>query len=94
MHGLGDFRLGDPQPANADIVAQMAEMVILYPWMIRLAHQAGHRVYVWFGVTEHPLLMQLLLAFGVDGLMVDDLASVVKISGRSQGRINSAISGR
>lgn len=86
LHGIGHFWLGDPQPANADIVAPLAEMVILYPWMIRQAHQAGHRVFAWFGVAEHPLVMQLLLALGVDGLMVDDLATLAEISGRGQGR--------
>jgi glycerophosphoryl diester phosphodiesterase len=82
LHGLGDLTLGDPQPANAEIVAPMAEMVILYPWMIWQAHRAGHQVYIWFWIMEHPLLMQLLLAFGADGLMVDDMAMLVEISGR------------
>ncbi len=88
LHGLGGFRLGDPQSADADIVAPMAEMVILYPWMIKQAHRSGRPVYVWFGVAEHPLTLRLLLALGVDGLMVDDLASAVHISGRSYGRAN------
>lgn len=88
LHGIGDFRLGDPQPANVDIVAPMAEMVVLYPWMIRQAHRAGHRVYVWFGVLEHPLVIRLVRAFGADGLMVDDLATLVEISGRGQGKAN------
>jgi glycerophosphoryl diester phosphodiesterase len=59
----------------------MAEMVLLYPWMIRQAHGAGHRVYVWFWVLEHPLAMRLLLALGVDGLMVDDMATLAGMSG-------------
>jgi glycerophosphoryl diester phosphodiesterase len=82
LHGIGGVRLGDPQPANADIVAPMAEMAILYPWMIRQAHQAGHQVYAWFWITEHPLLVQLLLVLGVDGVMVDDIAALAEISGR------------
>jgi glycerophosphoryl diester phosphodiesterase len=94
LHGMGDFWLGVPQPGQADIVAPMAEMVILYPWMIRQAHQAGHQVYVWFGVAEHPLMLQLMLAFGVDGLMVDDLATLAEISERGQVSSNSAPSGR
>ena len=88
LHGIGEFRLGDPQPAEADIVAPMAEMVILYPWMVRQAHQAGRQVYVWFGVIEQPLVIRLLLALGADGLMVDDLATLAEISGRAQGKAN------
>jgi glycerophosphoryl diester phosphodiesterase len=81
VYGFGEGELGDPQPGDADIVAPMAEMVLLYPWMISQAHEAGHRVYVWFWVIEHPLAMRLLLALGVDGLMVDDMATLVQISG-------------
>ncbi len=88
LHGLGGFRLGDPQPAEAAIVAPMAEMVILYPWMIKQAHRAGQQVYVWFGVAEQPLVIRLLLALGVDGLMVDDLASAAKILGRNHSNAN------
>ena len=87
LHGLGSFRLGDSQPAEADIVAPMAEMVILYPWLIRPAHQAGQPVYAWFGVAEHPLALRLLLALGVDGLMVDDLATLAQITGRGRGSL-------
>ncbi len=83
LHGLWDVWLGDPQPGEADIVAPMAEMVILYPWMIKQAHAAGHQVLVWFGVIEQPLVMRFLLALGVDGLMVDDTASLVRILRRS-----------
>ena len=88
LHGLGGFRLGDPQPAEAAIVAPMAEMVILYPWMIKQAHRTGQQVYVWFGVAEQPLVIRLLLALGVDGLMVDDLASAAKILGRNHSNAN------
>jgi glycerophosphoryl diester phosphodiesterase len=60
----------------------MAEIVILYPWMIEQAHAAGHQVFVWFWITEHPLMMRLILALGVDGLMVDDTASLAQELGR------------
>lgn len=83
LHGPWDIKLGDPQPGQADIVAPMAEMVILYPWMIRQAHRANHQVLVWFGFIEHPLTMRLLLALGADGLIVDDTATLVGILDRS-----------
>lgn len=79
LHGLWDFNLGSPQPGGAKIVAPIAEMVILYPWMIRQAHTAGYQVYVYFGVVEHPLVMRFLLALGVDGLMVNDTVTLAKI---------------
>ncbi len=60
----------------------MAEMVVLNPWMIRQAHKDGRRVFVWFGVIEHPLVMRFLLAMGVDGLMVDDPAAFAEVLGR------------
>jgi glycerophosphoryl diester phosphodiesterase len=82
LHGLFDFHLGDPQPGEADIVAPMAEMVVLYPWMIKQAHAAGHQVFVWFWSTEHPLMLRLLLALGADGLMVDDPLSLARELGR------------
>ena len=82
LYGLLGFNLGDSQPGGADIVAPMAEMVILYPWMIRQAHAAGHKVFVWFWITEHPLMLRLILALGADGLMVNDTASLVQASGR------------
>lgn len=60
----------------------MAEMVALYPWMLRQAQAEGRQVFVWFGLIEHPLVMRLLLAFGADGLMVDDPATLAEILGR------------
>ena len=60
----------------------MAEMVLLYPWMIRQAHQDGKDVYVWFGVIENSVMMRLMLAMGADGLMVDDPVTLAEIYGR------------
>jgi glycerophosphoryl diester phosphodiesterase len=82
LHGLWNFNLGGPQPGNAGSVGPMAEMVILYPWMIHQAHAAGRRVYVYFGVIEHPLVMRFLLALGADGLMVNDPAALARVLGR------------
>ncbi len=79
LHGIWDFHGGEPQPGGAKIVAPMGEMVLLYPWMIRQARSAGRQVFVWFGFIEHPLVMRLILAFGADGLMVDDPATLAAI---------------
>jgi glycerophosphoryl diester phosphodiesterase len=82
LHSVWDFQLGEPQPGGAKIVAPMGEMVLLYPWMIRSARSAGQQVFVWFGFVEHPLVMRLVLALGVDGLMVDDTATLAGILDR------------
>ncbi len=79
LFGLWQFDLSDPP---AEYVCPMAEMVLLYPWMIRGAHARGQQVYVWFGAIEHPLTMRLMLAFGADGLMVDDPAALGQVLGR------------
>ena len=39
-------------------------MVLLYPWMIRQAHNDGKEVFVWFGIVENPLVMRIMLAMG------------------------------
>ncbi|MBI3959122.1 MAG: glycerophosphodiester phosphodiesterase [Chloroflexi bacterium] len=72
LYGLGHFDLSGPQPGNAAAVCPMAEMVLLYPWMIRQAHDEGRKVYVWFGALEHPWPIRLLVEFGADGVIADD----------------------
>ena len=79
LFGLWKFNLSKPP---ADTVCPMAEMVLLNPWMVRAAHQRGQQVYIWFGVIEHPLTMRLMLAFGADGVMVDDPAGLAEVLGR------------
>lgn len=72
LYGLGRFQLDGPYPGDAEFVCPMAEMVLLYPWMIRQAHDRGRLVYVWFGVLENPFTMRALVELGADGVMVDD----------------------
>jgi len=79
LYGLWKFSLKNPQPSSAEIQCPMVEMLILNPWMIRQAHSEGRQVYAWFGVIEHPLVMRILLAMGVDGLIVDDPVALSKI---------------
>jgi hypothetical protein len=66
--------------------------VIQMPWTQRLyalwqkwyscSHQLdGKDVYVWFGVIENSVVMRLMLAIGVDGLMVDDPVALAEIYG-------------
>lgn len=82
LFGLWELNLKDPTPADATKLCPMAEMIILNPWMIKQAHVDGREVYVWFGVSEHPLIARLILAMGADGLMVDDPVALAKILGR------------
>jgi len=82
LYGLWEFDLSNPQPDDAEVVCPMAEMALLNPWMIRGAHKDGRQVYVWFGIIENPTVMRIMLAFGADGLMVDDPISLGQVLGR------------
>lgn len=79
LYGLWKF---DLTVSPSTDVCPMAEMVLLYPWMVRAAHQRGQQAYLWFGVIEHPLTMRLMLVFGADGVMVDDPAALAEVLGR------------
>jgi glycerophosphoryl diester phosphodiesterase len=72
LYGLWEFSVSGPQPGEGPAICPMAEMVALYPWMLRDAHQNGLTAFVWFGVIEHPITMRLMLLYGADGLMADD----------------------
>ena len=78
LTGIGTF---SPQVGPADALCPMAEMALLFPFLLHRAHVHGHRAYVWFGVVEHPLTMRLLLALGADGLIVDDHRALLQILG-------------
>ncbi len=79
LYTLWEFDLSQ---TNASDVCPMAEMALLYPWMIRSAHERGQEVFIWFGALEHPLMMRLMYAFGADGVMVDDPASLAEVLGK------------
>ena len=72
LTGLWQFDVTQP-PADAAYVCPMGEMVLLHPDMIRAAHASGRVVFAWWGVLESPAADRLLEAYGVDGLIVDDL---------------------
>jgi len=82
LYGLWKLDISNPQPSQARTLCPMAEMIILNPWMIRQAHIEGRKVFVWFGVIEHPLTMRLMLTLGADGLMVDDPVALAEVLGR------------
>ncbi|MEK6256926.1 MAG: glycerophosphodiester phosphodiesterase family protein [Chloroflexota bacterium] len=79
LYGLWVLSVDQYQPASAGYVCVMAEMVALNPGMIRDAHAAGLKVFVWFGVLENPFMINLMLDFGADGLMVDDPVELITI---------------
>ena len=82
LTGLWKFSLPNETPGQSIASCLMAEMVLLNPWMVRAAHARGQQVYIWFGAIEHPLTTRLMLAFGADGVMVDDLAASAEMFGR------------
>lgn len=81
LYGLYQWDLSKPLPANAEIVAPMAEMVLINPWMIQQAHAAGRQVWVWFGPLDRPAVYRLALELGVDGLIVNDPVAAMRIAG-------------
>jgi glycerophosphoryl diester phosphodiesterase len=72
LTGPWQFDLTEP-PADAAYVCPMGEMVLLHPDMIRAAHASGRTVFAWWGALESPATDAILEAYGVDGIIVDDL---------------------
>lgn len=64
-------------PSGTRTVCPMGELLLLNPDAIRQAHASGHRVFAWWGIAESGVGNGVLRAFGVDGLMVDDLSPLV-----------------
>ena len=79
LTGLWEFNFNMPDPENGDAICPLAEMTLLFPWMIRNAHENGREVYVYFGELENPIIIQILIQFGVDGFMVDDPAGLTSV---------------
>jgi len=76
LTGPWQFDVSSP-PADAAYVCPMAEMVLLNPDMVRQAHEAGRTVFAWWGATETAFTNGILEAYGVDGLIVDDVHLLV-----------------
>lgn len=73
LTGLWQF---DPTtvPTGTTAVCPMGEMVLLAPDMVRQAHAAGLLVFAWWGAAETGPTDAVLRAYGVDGLIVNDLS--------------------
>jgi len=72
LTGPWQFDVTEP-PADAAYVCPMGEMVLLDPDMIRAAHAASRIVFAWWGALENPGADAVLMAYGVDGIFVDDV---------------------
>lgn len=72
LFGPTQWDVHKTRPASAEIIAPMAETLILNPWMIPQAHAEGRLVWVWFGVLDTPVVYRLMLELGVDGLIAND----------------------
>lgn len=82
LYGQGVMTLDEQQPGDAQYVCPMAEMVVINPAMVRVAHRSGRQVFAWFGRLENPATMRALLELGVDGLIVDDHRALLEVIGR------------
>lgn len=72
LRGLGQFD-ATTVPTGTGNICPMGEMVLIDPDMIRRAHAAGLRVFAWWVSLETTATDRILEAYGVDGLIVDDL---------------------
>ena len=83
LYGLGQWDVENVEPPSAEIIAPMAEMLLLNPWMISQAQAQGREVWVWFGALDNPLVYRLMLGLGVNALIANDPVSALELAGRS-----------
>lgn len=74
--GPWQFDISSP-PADAAYVCLIGEMVLLNPDMVRQAHGADRKVFAWWAGAETGITDRILEAYGVDGLIVNDVGSLV-----------------
>ncbi len=79
LYGLYQWDVSNARPPEAELIAPMAEMVAINPWMITQAHAAGRQVWVWFGTWDKPAMYRLMLELGVDGLIVNDPVAALQL---------------
>jgi glycerophosphoryl diester phosphodiesterase len=72
LTGPGTFDVSSP-PAGVDAVCPSGEMLLLHPGMIGAAHHAGLSVFAWWSLLETGVTNDVLIAYGVDGLILDDV---------------------
>ncbi len=75
LTGLGVLAPSDP-PAGAWAICPAGEMILLNPGMVRQAHEDGRLVLAWWNALESGPANGVLAAYGVDGIIVDDLRSL------------------
>lgn len=79
LYILGQQSLAPPIPYDANIVGSSAEHIVLDPWVVLKAHNAGRKVYVWFEKgTESPEYARYMANIGVDHLCVYEVGNVIK----------------
>jgi glycerophosphoryl diester phosphodiesterase len=76
LTGLGRFD-ATTVPTGTRNLCPMGEMVLIDPDMIRRAHATALRVFAWWGAVETAATDRILEAYGVDGLIVDDLGPLL-----------------
>jgi glycerophosphoryl diester phosphodiesterase len=76
LRGIGVFD-ATTVPTGTRNICPMGEMVLIDPDMIRRAHAAGLTVFAWWGALETTATDGILEAYGVDGLIVDDLVALL-----------------
>jgi glycerophosphoryl diester phosphodiesterase len=92
LMGMGQWDVSKVEPASAEIIAPMAEMLLVNPWLIPQAQAAGHEIWTWFGVLDNPLVYRLMLDLGVNGLIANDPVKALELVGRSsQAEASSAL---
>ena len=79
LYGRYQMDVSNPRPPEAEIIAPMAEMVAINPWIITRAHAAGRQVWVWFGMWDKPIMYRLMLGLGVDGIIVNDPVAAIQL---------------
>ncbi len=71
LYGTGQFDIRRPAGA-AQFICPEAEMVLLYPAIIRQAHADNRQVLVWFLALEDPFMIRTMRFFGADGFISND----------------------
>ena len=69
---MNPLKAMNPQPEDADMVCPMGETAILFPWVIKRAHDQGREIYVWPWKLDNAFGYRLLFALGVDGVIAND----------------------
>ena len=83
LYGLDKWDVTSVEPDSADIIAPMAEMLLLNPWLVTQAQAQGREVWVWFGVLDNPIVYRLMLELGVNALIANDPVVARKLAAKA-----------